>query len=364
MSIKQALFGVFVLVLMAGVGFSATTFAPTYTPIPNQNGGSLADLLGNYSFDTKFNEINVRLNTISDKQVAFQSQITAQTSAFNDLAKREEDRFQQAEAIKRSDERIQSQLAGMRLFFLISVTFLSLLTLFLLRKTLDDFKAEMKKKVKEEVEVDLHNQVRLAVIPTPAEKAKNKKETEEEVHDKYGRKMLQSPKGLPSLKIGKSPEVEQPEPTPQPAPITPSTTVQPKKEGFFSKLKARFAKKEAPASFVSQPVPLVNPALMEIRNQLKTDSRQVPLQALPDVQEPSLELQVKSLSKAVEESNKQIHALLDYTVSRNARQYEVRKKKKSHHKKSLPAPKKTPVKKEVEKVNLPQDEPEVDLESG
>jgi len=363
MSIKQDLFGVFVLVFMVGIGFSATTFAPTYTPVPNQ-GGSLADILGNYSFDTKFNEINVRLNTLSDKQTSFQAQITAQTSAFNDLAKREEDRFQQAEAIKRSDERIQSQLAGMRLFFLISVTFLSLLALFLLRKTLDDFKAEMKKKVKEEVEVDLHNQVRLAVIPTPAEKAKNKKEGEEEIHDKFGRKMLQSPKGLPSLKIGKSPEIEQPTPTPEPAPITPSAVVQPKKEGFFSKLKARFAKKQAPVSFVSQPVPLVSPELLQIKNQLKGDTRQLPMQDLPDVQEPSLELQVKSLSKSVEESSRQIHALLDYTVSRNARQYEVRTKKKSHHKKPLPAPKKAPVKKVIETVNLPQDEPEVDLESG
>ena len=138
----------------------------------------------------------------------------------------------------------------------------------------------------------------------------------------------------------------------------------PKKEGFFSKLKARFAKKSTQPAFVQAPVPLVSPELMQIRNQLKGDNRQIPMQNLPDVQEPSLELQVKSLSKSVEESGRQIHALLDYTVSRNARQYEVRKKKKSHHKKSLPAPKKAPVKKVIETVNLPQDEPEVDLESG
>jgi hypothetical protein len=162
-----------------------------------------------------------------------QAPINSQTQAFNNLAQREEDRFKQTEKIKQDVERLQNQLNGMRLFFALSVTFLMLFGVWIFRRTLDDFKNGMKAQLKEEVEADLHQTVRLALLPTKKEDAKKVEEPEV---DKFGREIMPTPRESPSLNFPQS-GVTQPQA---------QSLSQTEKKGFFSRLFSKFKRKPKP----------------------------------------------------------------------------------------------------------------------
>lgn len=343
-----------VLFFVLGIGFSATTFAPAYTPLPVNNGPSAADILANFSFNEKFAEVNTNLANLKSDLVSLHAGIDAQTNAFNILAGKEELRFLQAEAIKRSDERIQSQLAGYRLFTLLAVTFCVLFCIFLLRKTLDDFKNEMKKQIRTEVEADLHKQVRAAIIPTKEEAKKKKPAKEDEA----------SPIAVPAQQ---APQIAQ-------APATPAEPPKPapKKEGFFARL---FKKKETPKL----------PADLErIKQQLLQDSQTLPMKAYPDVTpEPQVaaphqmtpDERLASIERTMEGTQRQIQALLQRTkppVENKKPQSQVKKalapKKaatptKEPPKRTSPTKPKAPAKRTLP-PELIEKEVEVDLTGG
>lgn len=342
-----------VIGLVMGLGFAATTYAPVYTPLPPSSTPSAADILGNYSFDQKFIEINTNLQDLKGGVVSLQAKVDSQTNAFNTLAQQEEQRFLQAEAIKRSDERIQSQLAGYRLFTLLSVAFSILFCIFMLRKTLDDFKNEMKQQIKGEVEADLHNQVRMAIIPPKETKPAKKKNGQEE-----DSRIAIPIKQAPSLK-----QTPEPEPSVQPPAAPPI-----KKQGFISRFFGRFKKKETPKSAE---------ALMHIKAQLTQDNQNVPVRAYPDVvSENTPNERMAIIEKTVESTQKQIQALLEYTVAKHEQQRQkpqsqTRTKPKPKNKsvpqpaKKIPSPAKPPTKKilaTVESEREAEEGVEVDLE--
>jgi len=312
---RQALAIFIISWAVLGVVFGAT---PQYSPLPTDGtiDYSFIDPFQNVSFASEFRNLNDKADEQAVKISALSAKIDQQRDAFIKLADREEVRFLQAEAIKRSDERINSQLKGFKLYTLLSVTFLTLLAVFLFRKTLDEFKNQMKKEIKKEVELDLRNQIRIAVLPDG--KKQKGKDVEEEAQI-IGQRIID--------------EAVLPDP--------------PKKVGLFGKLFGRFKRKSKEEKAVAE--------IANIREQVRGNSP-TPAQAQQAVwqaPQPIAPQRTENVTKTLEAMQAQIQSLLAQAAPPQEVQSRPKPRRPSRAKRR-PAPKPHPAQPQKQMVQPAQ----------